>query len=155
MRMLHTLDAKETLYRPELVVAVLLVHDLILAVTSVGGSIYHHTDVVGTIHDWKGCLVNATKAPRINSLTDDKWLQLVARRGACQHECAIKRFTVCSLMRVWDGVHILVNMIDHGSVGHCVCNVRNHLTPTDFIRLGSGISIKGTACQFNELQTYC
>ena len=44
-------------------------------------------------------------------------------------KCSIKRFTVGSLMCMWDGVHILVNMIDDGSVGHYVCNVRNHLTP--------------------------
>ena len=82
--MLHTLDAKETLYRPELIVAVLDVHDLILAVNGVSGSTYHHTDVVGTIHDWKGCLVNATKAPWIISLTDDNWLRLVAHRRVRQ-----------------------------------------------------------------------
>ena len=54
-------------------------------------------------------------------------------------KCSIKRFTVGSLMRMWDGVHILVNMIDDCSVGHCVCNVCNDLMPIDLIRLASGV----------------
>ena len=80
----------------------------------------HPSLPVGTIHDWKGRPVNATKAPRILRLTDDKWLQLVARRRVCQHECAIKRFTVCSFMLMWDGIHIVFNVFQmlHKAV-HC------------------------------------